>query len=116
MSNTLFQGKRNAQHVISEGNGQISRETVTFAPTTVPILSGTTVGKVTATGKWKPYVNTATDGSEVARAALWLHLPASTVDAKAVVHLRLCEFDRQHLLGLDVPGEADLNVANIFVR
>ena len=64
----LQEGRYAGEFVVSEGNGRISRETIT-------VLSGETLeagavpGKVTASGKYKVLDPAAVDGSEAAQPA-----------------------------------------------
>lgn len=107
---------RPAEFVLSEASGQRSRENITVLQTGVAIKSGTLLGKVTASGKHIPYLNSASDGSETAAGVLYSNLPAATGSTKAVAFARDCEVIRRTLVGLDVAGEADLKLAGVIVR
>lgn len=113
---TLTEGKHTGEHLVSEANGTRSREEVTVAQTGTAIVSGTVMGKVTATGKYKAYSNAASDGTEVAAGVLYTNLPAFTGDAKAVLHVRDCEVAAVSLTGSDSPGVADLKALGVIVR
>lgn len=102
--------------IISESNGMQSRSRVTVAQTGTAIASGTVMGKVTASGKYVPYSNAASNGSEVAAGILYNHLNAATGDVKAVIFDKDCEVNRFELTGLDTAGEADLLALGIKVR
>lgn len=112
----LTSNPRLAEFVLSEASGNRSRENIVVAQTGAEIKSGTVLGKVTATGKYKPYNNGASDGTEVAAGILYNYLPAATGDAKAVGFVRDCEVSRAALTGLDAPGEADLVAKGVIVR
>ncbi len=107
---------RIAEFVLTEAHGQRSRENITVVQTGAAIFSGTLLGKITASGKYKAYSNGASDGSEVAAGVLYNHLPARTGDTKAVGFVRDCEVIRDVLIGLDTAGEADLKNAGVLVR
>lgn len=107
---------RTAEFLLSEAAGQRSRENITVTQTGAAIKSGTVLGKVTASKKFIPYLNTATDGSEVAAGVLYNALPAATGDVNAVGMVRDCEVIRAALVGLDTTGEADLKLAGVIVR
>ena len=103
--------------VRSEASNQRSRDNTVVAATGTAILSGTVLGKVTATGKYKPYANGNSDGTEVAAGILYEGVPAGiTGDVKAVIFNMDCEVNRKELTGLDVAGEADLRALGIKVR
>jgi hypothetical protein len=113
----FVEGFHTGEYLVSEAEGTLSREEVTVTQSGTALVSGTVLGKVTATGKYKPYNNTATDGSEVAAAILYTELKAATGDAKGVVvHVRNCEVFKGALTGLDNPAIADLKLLNVIVR
>jgi Bacteriophage lambda head decoration protein D len=87
------------EFVLSEANGFLSREevTVTLQPTVTK--SGTVMSQLTATGKWVPYDDAGTDGTEM-----------------AVMFVRDCEVVRAALTGLNANAEADLTAKGIRVR
>ena len=107
---------RLAEFVLSESSGQRSRENVTVTQTGALIQSGTVISKLTANGKYVPYDNVGTDGSEVAAGILYNRLDAATGDVKAVAFVRDCEVNRKALTGLDTTGEADLAALGVIVR
>jgi hypothetical protein len=102
--------------VLSEGEGTISRENVTVTQNGSAIVSGTVMGKITATGKYIPYLAAAVDGSQVAAGILYNYLPAATGDIKAVAFVRSCEASGVELTGLDVAGTTALKALNVIVR
>ena len=113
----FVEGFHTGEYLVSEAEGTLSREEVIVTQTGSALVSGTVLGKVTATGKYKPYNNSATDGTEVAAAILYTPLVAYTGDRKGVVvHVRNCEVFKGALTGLDVPGTADLKLLNVIVR
>lgn len=102
--------------VVSEASNQRSRDNVTVTVAGADILSGTVMGKITASGKYVPYSNGAANGSEVAAGILYQHIDATTGDVKAVIFNTDCEVNRRELTGLDTAGEADLRALGIKVR
>ena len=102
--------------VLSEANGFLSRDEVTVTQAGTAIKSGTVMSKLAADGKWVPYDNVGTDGSEVVAGILYRALPAATGDVQAVMFVRDCEVLRASLTGLDANGEADLAAKGIIVR
>lgn len=102
--------------LLSEGEGTISRDNVTVTQAGTALVSGTVLGKITASGKYVAYSNAAADGSEVAAGILYAALPAATGDAKAVAITRYAEVDSAQLTGLDTPATADLRALGVIVR
>lgn len=86
----LQEGQYAGEFIVSEGNGTISRESIT-------VLSGETLevgavlGKETASGKYKTLDPVATDGSQVAAGILFDAVDASAGDAEGVAILRMAE-------------------------
>lgn len=116
MTTILNSNPRLAEFVLSEASGQRSRENIVVVQTGTEIKSGTVLGKITASGKYAPYSNVASNGTEVAAGVLYNYLPADTGDTKAVGFVRDCEVNRFALTGLDAAGEADLVLKGVLVR
>lgn len=107
----------------SEANGDLSRETVTIASGNGKLFAGTVLGKITASGKYKPYDNDATDGSQTAAAILVYDVDATSADVAAVVIVRLAEvwtnrlqWAASVLTGEKAPAYVELAAANVIVR
>jgi hypothetical protein len=69
---TKTEGRYPGDFLKSEANGTLSRDnaTVTVAAAT-KLTPGTVLGKITASGKYVPYDDSASDGREVAEAVLY---------------------------------------------
>jgi hypothetical protein len=67
-----------------ESDPQLHRETVVIASGAGNLKTGTVLGRVTSSGKYKRHVNGASDGTETAVAILLSPADASSADAKAV--------------------------------
>lgn len=115
MTTKLTQVPRVEEFLLSEANGYLSRDEVTVTLQASAMKSGTVMSKLTATGKWVPYDDVGTDGSEVASGILYTAQPAGTGDVKAVMFVRDCEVVRAALTGLNTNGEADLLAKGIKV-
>ena len=113
---TLVEGKHTGEYLVSESNGTRSREEVIVDQTGTAIVSGTVMGKVTVGGKYKPYSNIASDGTEVAAGILYTQLGAKTGDSDAVLHVRDCEVAGIALTGSDSPAIVDLKALGVIVR
>jgi hypothetical protein len=118
----LQEGRYAGEFVVSEGNGSISRETIT-------VLSGQTLeaaavlGKVTASGKYKALDPAAVDGSEAAAGILYDAVDSSVADAEGVAIVRLAEVNAAELVwptGITSPQQAtalgELAALNIIAR
>jgi Bacteriophage lambda head decoration protein D len=118
----LQEGRYAGEFIVSEGNGSISRETIT-------VLSGQTLeaaavlGKVTASGKYKALDPAAVDGSEAAAAILYDGVDASAADTEGVAIVRLAEVNAAELVwpGAITGGEkttalGELAALNIIAR
>ncbi|WP_257835027.1 head decoration protein [Burkholderia glumae] len=114
MSNIKQQGVLPAEFLVSEGNGQISRERIVVkAGAALP--AGQVLG-VTGTGEYAPYDNAAHDGAEVAAAVLYAPLPASDAPRPATGIVRLAEISGALLTGMDAAGRDDLAERHVIVR
>lgn len=107
----------------SEAPGDLSRETVTIASGSGKLLAGTVLGKVTATGKYKPYDNDNTDGTQTAAAILVYDVDATSADVAAVVIVRLAEvwtsrlqWAASVLLAEKAPAYVELATTYVIVR
>lgn len=113
---TMTEGRHTGEHLLSEANGTRSREEVTVTLAGVALPAGTVMSKLTATGKYVPYDDVGTDGSEVAAGVLYGNLAAITGDVQAVVHVRDCEVNQQCLTGYNANAKVDLAALGILVR
>jgi len=112
----LNEGKHAGEFLLSEGNGDISREQVTIAAAAGALVPGTVLGKITASGKYVAYSNAASDGSEVAAGIVFYAVPDSAADQTVLAIVRSAEVIGAELTGLDAPGTADLRAIGVIVR
>lgn len=112
----LTEGKHTGEFLLSEGEGQISRDKVTIVANSGDLVPGTVLGVITASGKYAPYVDAHADGTQAAKAVLYAHVPASAADQPAVVIARYAEVMGSMLTGSDANGVADLAGVGIIVR
>jgi hypothetical protein len=103
------------EFLLSEGNGNISRETINVAagPALYP---GQILGLVTASGNFAPYSADAEDGSETAVAILFGPLGESDVVRRGRAVVRQAEVSEAHLTGLDLAAETALASHFLIVR
>lgn len=110
--------------VLSEGEGTISRDTVTIASGAGIVKPGTILGKITASKKYVPHAPAANDGSQTAIAVLGARVDATAADADGVAITRLAEVKGEALIynaATDTDAEkaavaASLAGAQIIVR
>ena len=86
---------------------------VTVASGAGVLQAGTVLGKVTASGKYVAYDNTALDGSETAVAILADKVDATSSDQLAPAYIHGV-FVESALVGLDAPAKSDLTLC-LFV-
>lgn len=91
---TLTEGPHAAEFILSEANGQRSRENVTleggFTDAGV-IVAGTVLGKLTSGGKYVISPNSGADGSQTGYAILLNDTDVTDADVVAAVIARDCE-------------------------
>lgn len=114
LTETIHQG----EWLISEASGVRSRDAgIVTVVGTSKYLSGTVMGKITASGKWVKYDETGTDdGRRVAAGILWNELPGVAGDTKAAIFTRDCEVISAKLTGIDANGLANLKLLGIIAR
>lgn len=112
----LTQGKRTAEFLLSEANGQRSRESGILAITDEALPAGQLLGIVTASGEYAPYAAGASDGTETAVAVLYAGVPASVATQPITVIARDAEVIGTKLTGLDAAARDDLLTKGIVVR
>jgi Bacteriophage lambda head decoration protein D len=116
----LQEGRYAGEFVVSEGDGKISRETITVLSGET-LEAGAVLGKVTASGKYKVLDPAAVDGSEAAAGILYDD--ASAADAEGVAIVRLAEVNAAELVwpaGITGPEQTtalgELAALNIIAR
>ena len=109
-------GVPNVSFVLHEETSRYSRDVAVVPANTPAMVAGTVLGKVTASGKLKPYSNAATDGSEAAVGILLYNTPTQTEDQNVTVLTRHAEVNGNQLVGVDAAAIADLKQVGILVR
>lgn len=106
-----------------EQGGDLSRETLTIVSGSGKLLAGTVLGQITVGGKYKPYDNDNSDGSQTAKAILVYDVDATSADVAAVCIVRLAEVWANRLVwaatvagGEKAPAYTELATANVIVR
>lgn len=91
------EGPRNLGFVLSEAEFGRSRDEITVASGAGVLKPGTVLGKITASGKFKPAVDASVDGSETAVAVLGYGVDATSADAKSVAIVRAAQVKKSEL-------------------
>lgn len=69
---SLTEARRTGGFIVTESPGTISRDTVTVTvPASTTLQPGAVLGKITASGKYVPFDDTASDGRETAAGILY---------------------------------------------
>ena len=100
----------------SEGEGEISRDTIVIASGAGKIKANTVLGKITATGatkgQYKPYDPTANDGTQTACAYLPTAVDATSGTVSVMAITRLAELVKNSLQwGANVTTQAHKDAA-----
>ncbi len=90
---------------------------VTIVSGSGALTRGTLLGKVTASGKYKPYNNANADGSETAKLVLAEDVDASSADVNTSAFAS-GEFNEDSLIGLDAAARVDFEpgTSPIFIK
>lgn len=112
----LKEGLQTGEFLLSEANGNRSRETVTFMNDCPNMESGTAVGKITASGLWGKYDHSATNGLEVCRGVAYSAIKTQPSAQKGVVIARDAEISFERTVGIDSLAQDALADVGIVVR
>lgn len=89
----LTEARHTGEFVISEGNGHISRDTITIASGAGVVRAGTVLGKVTASGKYLPSPATGATGEQVATVVNIYEVDATSADVTVAAITRNAEIN-----------------------
>ena len=120
----LLETRHPGEFLLSEANGQRSRESITLASGAGILAAGTVLGKVTASGKYVASAVGASDGSQVPAAVNLYGADASFADVAVAAIVRDAELNGKCLTyhaDRDQPAEkaaanAALSALGIIVR
>jgi len=79
------------------------------------LVRGTVLGKVTASGKYKPYADGNSDGSQTAKLILADDIDATAADITTTAY-RTGEFNENGLTGLDAAAKVDFESTPIVIK
>lgn len=86
----LTEARHAGEFIISEGNGHVSRDTVTIVAGSGIVRAGTVLGKITASGKYAPSPDTGATGEQVAT-AINIYEVDATADVTVAAVMRSAE-------------------------
>ena len=116
----LTEGTHAREAIVSEANGSRSREQIVVLSGEGKVSACAILGRVTATGKYRIYDETNSDGSEVAAAMLLDAVDATSADADGAAIVRDAELKDAEVVwktGVDeAGGKADLVGVNVHMR
>lgn len=115
MSNIKHESVHAGEFLLSEGNGNISREAIAVAAGAA-LVAGQVLGQVAATGEFAAYAPDAEDGTEKAVCILFASLGVSDVTRRGRAVVRIAEVSEALLTGLDLDAEKALNDKQIIIR
>lgn len=78
------------------------------------LSAGTVLGKITASGKYGPYDDSAADGRQTAVGILGEDVDATSSDVGTFMYIH-CVVDTSKLIGIDANGKTDLKGQIIFL-
>jgi hypothetical protein len=106
MPDVFYEGRHTAEFMVSEANGNRSREVGVLAAGEA-VKAGTVLGQSDATSKYSPLNPASTAGFENATALLYDNVPASEDDRRVVLIKRDAEVKPSLLVWPDDINEAD---------
>ncbi|OYW51988.1 MAG: hypothetical protein B7Y80_21125 [Hyphomicrobium sp. 32-62-53] len=98
MSTVFTEGLRPGEVLLTEANGQISREVGVIASGSGILAPGTVLGKNSTSGKYAPSPATGTDGTQTAVAVALYGCDATSADQKITIIARDAEVKADYLV------------------
>lgn len=89
----LTEARHAGEFILSEGNGHVSRDTITIVSGAGVVKAGTVLGKITASGKYKPATATGTDGGQTGAAVNIYEVDATSADVSVAAVVRQAEIN-----------------------
>lgn len=111
MTVVFQEGRHAGEFLVSEGNGNISRETGIIKAGAGQLQAGAVLGQITADKTFVPVNPDASDGSQTAKAILFAGANAATVAVRATLMLRLCEVNADALIWTEGMTDAEIAAA-----
>jgi hypothetical protein len=112
----LQESTHTAEFLLSEGNGQISRQVVVLGANAAILPAGQLLGKLSAGGAYVAYDPAAATGAETVVAILYARAPIAVAARDATVIARSAEVASALLVGLDAAARVDLAALGIVIR
>lgn len=90
---TFTEGRHAGEGLLSESNFHRSRDKITILSGSGVLSVGTVLGKITASGKYKPATATGADGGQTAAAVLLYPVDATSADVDVAAITRDAEWN-----------------------
>lgn len=90
---TYTEGRHPGEGLLSEANFHRSRDKITILSGSGVLVPGTVLGKITASGKYKPSTATGSDGGQTAAAILLYPVDATSADVDVAAITRDAEWN-----------------------
>ncbi len=87
----LVEGRHTGEYIKSEANGMRSRDNVVIAAGSGVVIPGQVLGQITASQKYVPQTEGATDGSQNAAGINYAYVDATVSDIPAAITARETE-------------------------
>ncbi len=101
-----YLGNGTGAYIVSQANGYRSREEGVVESGSGKLPAGTVLGRVTATGRYKPFTAGASDGSQTASAILYETIDATSAAVKVTLTVRDTEVHRARLAFSGTPNDS----------
>ncbi len=112
-TSNIIEGRYAADWLKREEDSLYSREQVTIVSGAGALVSGTVLGKITASGKYKTSLLASSDGSQTPAGILLFDVDATSADRKAVIIARDAIVAQQALIyGADIDTAPERATAN----
>jgi hypothetical protein len=89
----LTEGRQDTEGLLSEADFAYSREAITILSGAGKLEAGAVLGKITASGKYKPSTDTGSDGAQVASAILLYGVDATSADVQVTAIVRAAQWN-----------------------
>ncbi len=87
----IVEGRHTGEYIKSEANWMRSRDNVMIAAGAGIVIPGQVLGKITASGKFVPQTEAATDGSQIPAGINYAYVNATASDIPAAITARESE-------------------------
>ncbi|ASG21405.1 head decoration protein [Nitrospirillum viridazoti] len=112
MGAVFTEGLNTGEYLVSEANGNLSRDTITLAQSAAPYSAGQVLAYVAASDHYVAYDEAAQGDAAVAAAINFARVNASAGDVRATAHTNYAEINKAALAW--APGVTSAGMAAAF--